>query len=96
MFINTISESKSKIYSECHLKYKYRYINRYEEEAGNADALHFGSYIHRILELGVDASGVGHASGLIGCTGTVQACQVDGETQHAGKVAPHEVFHIDR
>jgi putative RecB family exonuclease len=58
MFINTISESKSKIYSECHLKYKYRYINRYEEEAGNADALHFGSYIHRILELGVDASGV--------------------------------------
>jgi len=58
VFINTISESKSKTYAECHLKYKYRYINRFEEEAGNADALHFGSYIHRILELGVDASSV--------------------------------------
>mgnify|MGYP003628040351 CR=1 FL=1 len=58
MFINTISESKSKIYTECNLKYKYRYINRYKEEAKNSDALHFGSYIHKVLEDGVDASGV--------------------------------------
>jgi len=58
MFINTISESKSKTFKECQLKYRYRYIERIKEEAKNSDALHFGSYIHKILEDGVAATTV--------------------------------------
>jgi RecB family exonuclease len=53
MFINTISESKSKTFTECQLKYRYRYVDRIKEERSNTDALHFGSYIHKILEDGV-------------------------------------------
>ena len=53
MFINTISESKSKTFTECQLKYRYRYIDRFKEERSNTDALHFGSFIHKILEDGV-------------------------------------------
>jgi len=56
MFINTISESKSKTFKECQLKYRYRYVDRLKEEARNTDALHFGSFIHKILEDGVAAT----------------------------------------
>jgi putative RecB family exonuclease len=59
MFINTISESKSKIFKECQLKYRYRYIDRFKEEDKNTDALHFGSFIHKILEDGFKAQSVG-------------------------------------
>jgi len=55
MFINTISESKSKTFNQCNLKYKYKYINRFQEERTKTDALHFGSYIHKIFEDGVEA-----------------------------------------
>ena len=55
MFINTISESKSKTFRECNLKYRYKYIDRFREEDKNTDALHFGSFIHKILEDGVKA-----------------------------------------
>jgi len=56
MFINTISESKSKTFKECQLKYCYRYVHRLKEESKNTDALHFGSFIHKILEDGVAAT----------------------------------------
>jgi len=59
MFINTISESKSKIFKECNLKYKYRYVDKLPEvDSTNADALHFGSYIHKIFEDGYQAKSV--------------------------------------
>ena len=50
MFINTISESKAKTFKECQLKYRYKYVDRFKEEAKNKDALHFGSYIHKIFD----------------------------------------------
>jgi putative RecB family exonuclease len=56
MFINTISESKSKIFKECQLKYRYRYVDRFKEERTNTDPLHFGSYIHKIFEDGYQAT----------------------------------------
>ena len=56
MFINTISESKSKTFKECQLKYKFNYIKRLQGEGSNTDPLHFGSYIHKILEDGVAAT----------------------------------------
>ena len=57
MYINSISESRSKTFNQCRLKYKYRYINRLREDEGvKKDAMSFGSYIHRIFELGHDKS----------------------------------------
>ena len=56
MFINTISESKSKTFKECQLKYRYRYIDRFKEERTNTDPLQFGSYIHKIFEDGFEAT----------------------------------------
>lgn len=57
MFIKTISESKYQTFKQCQLKYKYRYVERLPEpQEANTDALHFGSYIHKILEDGVNAS----------------------------------------
>ena len=56
MYIKTISESKFQTYKQCQLKYRYRYVDRLPEPAeSNTDALHFGSYIHKILEDGVNA-----------------------------------------
>jgi len=56
MYIKTISESKFQTYKQCQLKYRYRYVDRLPEpEESNTDALHFGSYIHKILEDGVNA-----------------------------------------
>lgn len=34
------------------MKYKYKYVNRIKEDESNKDALSFGSYIHKVLELG--------------------------------------------
>ena len=56
MYIKTISESKYQTFKQCKLKYRYRYVERLPEpEESNTDALHFGSYIHKILEDGVNA-----------------------------------------
>jgi len=57
MYIKTISESKFQTYKQCQLKYRYRYVERLPEpEETNTEALHFGSYIHKILEDGVNAN----------------------------------------
>lgn len=39
------------------MKYRYRYVERLPEPAeSNTEALHFGSYVHKILEEGVNAT----------------------------------------
>lgn len=54
MFINRVSNSKHSTFKECELKYKYKYVDRYPEpESPNQSALHFGSYVHKVLEDGV-------------------------------------------
>ena len=54
MFIKSISESKSNTFTQCNLKYKFKYVDKYEEMSKNQDALDFGSYIHKIFELGYE------------------------------------------
>jgi putative RecB family exonuclease len=57
MFINKISNSKFNVWKECKLKYKYKYVDYFPEPDGdNTKALHFGSYIHQVLEDGVNAT----------------------------------------
>ena len=56
MFINKVSPSKIKVYDECKLKYKFKYIDYLREKETNTDALQFGSYIHKIFEDGVTAT----------------------------------------
>ena len=53
MFINSISASKSDIIDQCLWKYRLRYILRLPGfGAKNEDALNFGSFIHKIFEVG--------------------------------------------
>ena len=56
MYCSTISQSKSSVFKQCRLKYRYRYVDRIEESQTNADAMHFGSYIHKIFEDGIQAT----------------------------------------
>jgi putative RecB family exonuclease len=57
MYIKTISESKFQTFKQCQLKYRYRYVERLPEpKETNTEALHFGSYVHKILEEGVNAT----------------------------------------
>jgi len=57
MYIKTISESKFQTFKQCQLKYRYRYVDRLPEpKEANTEALHFGSYIHKVLEDGVKAT----------------------------------------
>ena len=57
MFINTISNSKRDTFNQCKLKYRYKYVDRLEEyDISNTDALHFGSYIHKIFEDGANST----------------------------------------
>jgi len=61
MFINTVSPSKIKVYDECKKKYKFKYIDYLRKnynKNSNTDALQFGSYVHRVFELGYNASSV--------------------------------------
>jgi len=53
MFINSISASKSDIIDQCLWKYRLKYILRLPGFGSkNEDALNFGSFIHKIFELG--------------------------------------------
>ena len=55
MYIKTISESKYQTFKQCKLKYSFRYVDRLPEpQEANTEALHFGSYIHKVLEDGVE------------------------------------------
>jgi len=55
MFINKISNSKQELIKQCKLKYKYKYIDKFVGESRNEEALNFGSFIHKVLEEGVEA-----------------------------------------
>lgn len=53
MFLNRISASKSDVIDQCLLKYKYKYIDKFPGFGSeNQDSLSFGSYTHKVLELG--------------------------------------------
>ena len=53
MFINSISASKSDIIDQCLWKYKLKYILKLPGFGSkNEDALNFGSFIHKVFELG--------------------------------------------
>lgn len=57
MFINNLSNSKYDTWRQCKLKYKFKYVDYFPEPSGeNTKALHFGSYIHKVLEEGNDAT----------------------------------------
>jgi RecB family exonuclease len=64
MFINKVSPSKIKVYDECKLKYKFKYIDYLPEKDTNTDALQFGSYIHKIFEDGVKAPVLSRSYGI--------------------------------
>ncbi len=55
MFITEISHSKRDTYKQCGWKFYLKYYERIPESGANADAMQFGSYIHKIFELGVAA-----------------------------------------
>lgn len=56
MFIDKVSPSKIKVYDECKLKYKFKYVDYLPEKSTNTDALQFGSYVHKIFEEGVHST----------------------------------------
>ena len=61
MFINKVSPSKIKAYDECKKKYKFKYIDYLRDtynKDSNTDALQYGSFIHKVLEEGYQASSV--------------------------------------
>ena len=54
MFCDKLSNSKDAQFNRCKLEYRYKYVDRYEPFlTRNKGAMHFGSFIHRVLELGV-------------------------------------------
>jgi CRISPR/Cas system-associated exonuclease Cas4 (RecB family) len=55
MFISEISHSKRDTYKQCGWKFLLKYYERIPETSNTADAMQFGSYIHKIFELGVKA-----------------------------------------
>jgi len=71
MFIKGFSPSKLNTFDECEQKFRYKYVHYLPEEYNedlSQEALQYGSYIHKILEDGVEAESVGelveHASRL--------------------------------
>ena len=57
-YISTISHTKGEVIDQCLLRYHYRYNKKYVGENTNEEPLNFGSYIHKIFELGVSSSTV--------------------------------------
>lgn len=51
-FINQVSNSKLDAFRECHFKYYAKYHDHLPEKRSDS-ALHFGSYIHKIFEIGI-------------------------------------------
>lgn len=57
MHIARLSESKYSTYKQCPHKYRRQYVEYLESDPGGDDSpLRFGSYIHRIFELGYTAT----------------------------------------
>lgn len=54
MWINKISPSKLNTFRQCKLRYRRKYVDYFVEDEGtNIEQAHFGSYVHKLLELGV-------------------------------------------
>ena len=69
MFINKISPSKLKTYNECKKKYQFKYVdylNDIYNENSNTDALQYGSYVHKIFELGTELKTIEELEALAG------------------------------
>ena len=61
MFIKGFSPSKLNTFDECQKKFLYKYVHYLPEDYNDntsQDALQYGSYIHKILEDGVEAESV--------------------------------------
>ena len=54
MYITRISASKSDIIDQCGWKYYLKYVEKLDEglQSPNEDSLNFGSFIHKVFELG--------------------------------------------
>tara|TARA_R110000803_G_scaffold141188_1_gene207672 strand:- start:281 stop:1138 length:858 start_codon:yes stop_codon:yes gene_type:complete len=69
MFINKISPSKLKTYNECKKKYQFKYVDYLRgiyNENSNTDALQYGSYVHKIFELGTKLETIEELQALAG------------------------------
>ena len=69
MFINKISPSKLKTYNECKKKYQFKYVDYLKgiyNENSNTDALQYGSYVHKIFELGTELETIEELQTLAG------------------------------
>jgi putative RecB family exonuclease len=59
MYIKGFSPSKLNVFDECQQKYRYKYIHYLPEEYNeglSTEALQYGSYIHKVLEDGFEAT----------------------------------------
>ena len=69
MFINTMSPSKLKTYKECKKKYQFKYVEYLQgiyNVNSNTDALQYGSYVHKIFELGTELETLEELQNLAG------------------------------
>ena len=69
MFINKISPSKLKTYNECKKKYQFKYVDYLKgiyNDNSNTDALQYGSYVHKIFELGTELETIEELQALAG------------------------------
>jgi len=69
MFINTMSPSKLKTYNECKKKYQFKYVDYLRgiyNVNSNTDALQYGSYVHKIFELGTELETLEELENLAG------------------------------
>ena len=61
MYIKGFSPSKLNVFDECQKKFLYKYVHYLPEDYNDGlsqDALQYGSYIHKILEDGVEAESI--------------------------------------
>jgi RecB family exonuclease len=69
MVINKISPSKLKTYNECKKKYQFKYVDYLKgiyNANSNTDALQYGSYVHKIFELGTELETIEELQALAG------------------------------
>lgn len=57
VFINKLSPSRLDVIQQCSLKYRFRYVDYiklvFNDKVKDTDHLQFGSYLHRVYELGM-------------------------------------------
>lgn len=58
MYLSRLSESKGSTYKQCKLKYRYKYVDKLPEGKSGDGAMEFGSFIHKVLEEGYQATDI--------------------------------------